>query len=150
MACQHNLNYWKAGDWVGIGPGAHGRFYVRSNDNAELCRINTATRRSPKGWLESVRTRNHGISTQTTERSADCAAEMLLMGLRLVDGIKIDQIETLCGPQDSWLNRSALTQAFEAGWLNLQTDDLNGKKTRLFATPSGRLRLNNILAMILR
>ena len=149
-ACQHNLNYWQAGDWIGIGPGAHGRFCLGSENPAGMQRVGTATRRSPAGWLDAVQTTGHGIDTHTIDTATDYAAEMMMMGLRLADGVKIDQIEALCGPQDDWLDRAAMTQAVADGWLDLQKDSHTGSDTQLCLTAAGRLRLNHILAMILR
>ena len=148
--CQHNLNYWNAGDWIGIGPGAHGRFLLGSEDHTRIQRVGTATRRSPTGWLNAVQTNGHGIDTHTTDTVTDYAAEMMMMGLRLADGVKIDRIEALCGPQDDWLDQAALTQAIADGWLDLQKDSQTGSDTQLCLTAAGRLRINHILAMILR
>jgi coproporphyrinogen III oxidase-like Fe-S oxidoreductase len=75
---------------------------------------------------------------------------MMMMGLRLADGVRIDLIEALCGPQEGWLDRAAMTQAVADGWLNLQKDSQTGSDTQLCLTAAGRLRLNHILAMILR
>ena len=113
-------------------------------------RVGTATRRSPAGWLDAVRTTGHGIDTHTIDTATDYAAEMMMMGLRLADGVKIDRIEALCGPQDDWLDRAAMTQAVADGWLDLQKDSQTGSDTQLCLTAAGRLRLNHILAMILR
>ena len=52
--CQHNINYWQAGDWIGIGPGAHGRYTIAANNYKNLTRVGTANCRSPAGWLQSV------------------------------------------------------------------------------------------------
>lgn len=147
--CHHNMNYWRAGDWIGIGPGAHGRFTLLADDYQNLQRINIATRRSPAGWLQAVQTKGHGIDTRSHDTANGFAAEMVMMGLRLADGVQIHQIENICGPRDGWLDQDAVVQAIEDGWLNGQQSDSGGLMTDLRATNAGRLRLNHVLAMIL-
>lgn len=88
---RHNLIYWRYGEYVGIGPGAHGRF-VESGE-----RIVTFTEKLPEGWLERVETNGHGITggeRLTREEEAD---EFLLMGLRLAEGIDLARYESLSG-----------------------------------------------------
>ena len=75
---------------------------------------------------------------------------MIMMGLRLTDGVHIQQIENICGPRDGWLDHDAVKQAIEDGWLDGKQTADNGMVTALRATQTGRLRLNQIIAMILR
>ncbi len=74
---RHNLSYWTYGDYVGIGPGAHGR------------RGGVATERAkkPEAWLTGVSAQGHGMIVDTALAASDRATEALLMGLRLRDGI---------------------------------------------------------------
>ena len=148
--CQHNVNYWQAGDWIGIGPGAHGRFTIAANNYNDIQRCGTATRRSPAGWLQSVQKTGHGIETQTYDGANEFAAEMIMMGLRLTTGVSVQRIESMCGPQDRWLNNAAVMRAIEGGWLERNQRDDSKEVTHLRATDAGRLRLNHIVAMILR
>ena len=148
--CQHNMNYWRAGDWIGIGPGAHGRFTIAADEYKNLQRVGTATRRSPAGWLQSVQKTGHGIDNRTHDGADAFAAEMIMMGLRLTTGVSIQQIETICGPRGEWLDDAAVTQAIENGWLDQNQSNHSGMVTDLRATDAGRLRLNHIIAMILR
>ena len=148
--CQHNMNYWRAADWIGIGPGAHGRFTITADNSTNLQRVGTATRRSPVGWLQAVKTQGHGIDTHTHDAADAFAAEMIMMGLRLTDGVHIQQIENICGPRDGWLDHGAVKQAIEDGWLDGNQTADNGMVTALRATEAGRLRLNHIIAVILR
>jgi putative oxygen-independent coproporphyrinogen III oxidase len=79
--CRHNLNYWHCGEYAGVGPGAHGRLGV---DGARRA---TATEPHPERWLMRVEAGGHGLVTDeglTREEEAD---ELLLMGLRLHEGI---------------------------------------------------------------
>ena len=142
--CRHNLNYWQAADWIGIGPGAHGRFAVFEPKRGCLSRIATMIRRSPAGWLNAVNTRGHGIEKKEIDTPKDWAHEMVMMGLRLSDGIHLDTIKVLCGPVESWLDFTAVDQCIESGWLHH-----DHKTSNIVATLDGRLRLNHILSAIL-
>ncbi|HEU4651520.1 MAG TPA: radical SAM family heme chaperone HemW, partial [Croceibacterium sp.] len=74
---RHNLAYWRYRDYAGIGPGAHGR------------RGGVATRRhkKPENFLEAVARNGHGLAEERVLGTAEQAAEALLMGLRLREGI---------------------------------------------------------------
>ncbi|MBV1917046.1 MAG: radical SAM family heme chaperone HemW, partial [Sphingomonadaceae bacterium] len=76
---RHNLTYWRYQDYCGIGPGAHGR---RGG-------IATVRHRKPENFLTSMAAQNHGISEQRTLGSREQAAEAMLMGLRLAEGINL-------------------------------------------------------------
>ena len=148
--CLHNLNYWQSGDWIGVGPGAHGRFIKMNNNYERLQRIGTVTLHNPVNWLQSVRQFGHGIETQSSDCADYFASEMMMMGLRLSKGVDLKKIEALCGAQTQWLDMSAILVAIKAGWLNAKYDAKSSKIEHLRVTPKGRLRLNNILTMILR
>jgi putative oxygen-independent coproporphyrinogen III oxidase len=147
--CQHNMNYWQAGDWIGIGPGAHGRFTKVDGNYINMQRWGTVTRRSPAGWLQSVQKIGHGIETQTYDGANEFAAEMVMMGLRLTTGVSVQKIEKMCGPRDRWLNNAAVTRAIKDGWLERTRHNDSNMVTYLRATDAGRLRLDHIVAMIL-
>ena len=77
----HNLNYWRSGQWVGIGPGAHGRL------NLEAGRIATETHLAPLIWLKAVESSGTGESIRTVVPPDECQVEVLMMGLRLTEGV---------------------------------------------------------------
>ena len=79
--CRHNLNYWHCGEYAGIGPGAHGRLGV---DGARRA---TATEPHPERWLMRVEAGGHGLVTDEALTAEEEADELLLMGLRLHEGI---------------------------------------------------------------
>ncbi len=87
--CRHNLVYWRYGDYVGAGPGAHGRLSVGAN------KLATAIERHPESWLENVETHGHGMVENSGLSEEEQGDEYLLMGLRLVEGIDLDRYETL-------------------------------------------------------
>ena len=143
--CRHNLTYWQTGDWLGVGPGAHGRFALFDPAENLAARNATVTRRSPAGWLDAVVAKGHGIEEAQIDSPADWASEMVMMGLRLTNGIDLGVIENLCGPCDNWLDGDGVEQAISAGWLRRMPN-----QSRLMASDDGRLRLNHILSTILR
>lgn len=88
---RHNLVYWRYGEYVGIGPGAHGRFLEDGRRHV------TFTERIPETWLNLVEAKGHGVTggeVLTREQEAD---EFLLMGLRLAEGIDVARYEALAG-----------------------------------------------------
>jgi oxygen-independent coproporphyrinogen-3 oxidase len=80
---RHNLTYWRYGDYAGIGPGAHGRLTTGGRKYA------TATERGPEAWLEAVRAHGHGMVENESLEHEEQADEMLLMGLRLREGLDL-------------------------------------------------------------
>lgn len=89
--CRHNLVYWRYGDYVGVGPGAHGRLTVGVN------KLATSTERHPETWLEAVETNGHGMIENVGLTCEEQGDEYLLMGLRLVEGIDLERYEKLSG-----------------------------------------------------
>ena len=135
-ACRHNLVYWRAQDWIGIGPGAHGRLTVPHG------RVGIATRRSPAAWLDAVHNNGHGIDVITEDDVGEAFAEWLMMGLRLGEGVSLAAMKTLFPSPTSRLDEAALTRYVDTGMLEIAAD-------RLRATRRGRLLLNSILADLL-
>jgi putative oxygen-independent coproporphyrinogen III oxidase len=116
--CRHNLVYWRAQEYAGIGPGAHGRLDIAAGRRA------TATEKRPQDWLSRVESLGHGIVSDEALTQEQIADEFLLMGLRLAEGIDPARYARLAGrPLDP--RRVALLR--EQGALE--------------RTPEGRLRL---------
>ena len=89
--CRHNLVYWRAHEYAGIGPGAHGRLDIDGR------RLATVTEKRPEAWLMRVESLGSGLITDellTTEERAD---EFLLMGLRLAEGIDPARYQAIAG-----------------------------------------------------
>jgi len=126
---QHNLIYWRYGDYLGIGPGAHGRISHGGNRSA------TESHRAPGKWLDEVEARGSGESVRVMLSRTESADEHLLMGLRLTEGIDIARHARLAGyPLDP--EKIAFLQSL--GAVRIQ----NG---RLATTAEGRLVLNAVL-----
>ena len=88
---RHNLTYWRYGDYVGVGPGAHGRLDVDGVRHALV------TERQPEAWLARVEARGHGLTADDVLTTEECGDEMLLMGLRLREGISAARYEAASG-----------------------------------------------------
>jgi len=138
---RHNLAYWRYDDYAGIGPGAHGRVTLPSEAMALFA---TRRHRAPEPWAERVERDGHGTIEQVLLEPTERAREMLLMGLRLTEGIDPVRFSARTGmPLRAALDPSVLQQA-------LDEDYLAWHGTSLAATPAGRLRLDALLAAIVR
>lgn len=87
----HNLLYWRYGEYVGVGPGAHGRLLLGNQRHA------TATEKLPFEWLKKVDSRGHGLTTDDILSWEEEGDEMLVMGLRLREGIDPRRFTQLAG-----------------------------------------------------
>ncbi|MFD0910975.1 radical SAM family heme chaperone HemW [Ruegeria arenilitoris] len=87
---RHNLIYWRYGDYVGIGPGAHGRITVDGQ------RIATETHLAPNAWLNAAEQGN-GEKLRTPLTDEEQANEYLMMCLRLTEGLDMDRFNRLSG-----------------------------------------------------
>ena len=134
LESRHNLIYWRGGDWIGIGPGAHGR------PRREGVRVATETLRDPAGWLETVRARGHGLLDDSEPLAgAGQASEYLMMALRLAEGASLARYREFGGPA---LAEDHLSVLAEEGLLTVSGD-------RLATTPRGRLVLDGLLRELL-
>ncbi|WP_425462555.1 radical SAM family heme chaperone HemW [Martelella lutilitoris] len=128
---RHNLTYWRYGDYAGIGPGAHGRLGTASGKTA------TATEKHPETWLQAAEAHGHGMIEQALLSQEEQADELLLMGLRVKEGVDLARWSSLSGkPMDA---------EREDFLLNLGLIERIGN-ARLRATPEGMLLLNRIVA----
>jgi putative oxygen-independent coproporphyrinogen III oxidase len=89
--CRHNLIYWRAHEYAGIGPGAHGRLDIGDARHA------IATEKRPEQWLARVEREGHGLVTDEVLTVEERADEFLLMGLRLAEGIDPARYAALAG-----------------------------------------------------
>jgi putative oxygen-independent coproporphyrinogen III oxidase len=125
---KHNCIYWNAGDYVGIGPGAHGRLTLSNT------RLSTEAISNPVGWLTAVE--NEGI-IEKRERidPTEQGVEYLLMGMRRDTGIDLDRFGRISGRLISAAKIDAL---YSLGMVKT-------KENRLIATRQGRLVLNAVI-----
>ncbi len=127
---RHNLIYWRGGDWIGIGPGAHGRV---THDGA---RIATEAQRRPGAYIDAVNQHGIGWVERTKLSGEEAADELLLMGLRIDEGVDLARLEALRGRP---LNRRAMAWLAEKGLLVHESD-------RLRLAPKGRVLANKIIS----
>ncbi|MDE2618997.1 MAG: coproporphyrinogen III oxidase [Sphingomonadales bacterium] len=129
---RHNLAYWRYDDYVGIGPGAHGRRGGKA----------TVRHRKPENWLESIARHGHGLAEERGLGPAEQASEALLMGLRLTEGIDLAALGARLGMPAAALCDRAPFARYEAQGL------LWSSGTRIGVTASGMPLLDALLAEI--
>jgi oxygen-independent coproporphyrinogen-3 oxidase len=136
-ACRHNLTYWRYGDYVGIGPGAHGRLTLGGEKFA------TRQHRAPEAWLAAVIARGHATRQRDAIPPRERLTELLMMGLRTTEGVDRGRPLAECGRAfEDALDRNRLARLIDGGFLVL--DDAG-----LRATASGRQRLNTVVGELL-
>jgi len=129
---RHNLTYWRYRDYLGIGPGAHGRRGA----------LATRRHRKPENWLAAVARNGHGLQVEDPLDPPTRAEEALLMGLRLTEGIDLARIAALAGGTAP-VDRAAIARLRGHGLLALAGDHLR-------VTDAGALLLDAILPEIVR
>jgi putative oxygen-independent coproporphyrinogen III oxidase len=129
---RHNLTYWRYGDYLGVGPGAHGRRLSRAS----------VRRKKPENFLSAVNRNGHGIESEDAMTPEVQASEALLMGLRLDEGVDLAALRERTGVQDL-VDELAVARLSEHGLIARRGD-------RLQVTPAGMLLLDRILAEIVR
>ena len=129
---RHNLIYWQAYDWLGIGPGAYGRFWVDAK------RMESRSRRDPAAWLDDVFRQDHAIDHYQEDSMTDFAHEALMMGLRLHQGVDLNRVTSIAGSFSNWGNEKAMAQLLDAEFITMDGDILK-------LTDQGRPLLNTIL-----
>ncbi len=134
---RHNLTYWRYGDYAGIGPGAHGRLRIDGE------RLAIRRRRAPESWIEAVEAHGHGTQERSGLTRDQAVDEMLMMGLRLTDGVARARFQAIAGAAfEERLDGARLARLIEGGFL-----ELDGAGLR--ATAAGRQRLDAVLAALL-
>jgi len=129
--CRHNLVYWRYHEYAGIGPGAHGRLLLEDGRHA------TAALKMPEAWLERVETWGDGLERDELLTQEEESDEMLLMGLRLAEGIDLARFQALAGRP---IDPARLSDLLAHGMVERPTPD------RLRATRAGALVLDAVVA----
>lgn len=130
---RHNLIYWRAGDYAGIGPGAHGRITIDGQ------RYSTETLLQPKQWLDAVEQQRSGETERIAITPKEQAEEYLMMSLRLAEGSDLRRFDRLNGES---LPRFRIQEMVELGLLEKRNETL-------LTTSKGRPVLNGVLRALL-
>jgi oxygen-independent coproporphyrinogen-3 oxidase len=134
---RHNLTYWRYGDYLGIGPGAHGRITINGEKFA------TRQHRAPESWLDLVERDGHATRQRDLVSRPERLSELLMMGLRLKEGVLLARIEDESAqPFAQALDQARLQRLIDGGFVTLSDD-------RLAATQAGRQRLDAVLAALM-
>ncbi|MVZ97511.1 coproporphyrinogen III oxidase [Sphingorhabdus sp. IMCC26285] len=129
---RHNLSYWRYDDYIGIGPGAHGR------------RLNNATQRhkKPENFISAIKRNGHALASEEVLDPASRATEALLMGLRLAEGICLDRLSQKTGiAPESLLDTEAVDRIAKLGLIHRS-------ESRVIVTTQGMPLLDAILPEI--
>ena len=130
--CRHNLNYWRFGDYLGIGAGAHAKI-TDANGITRLARV-----KPPKSYLEKAGTAA-ALSTEQKLLRADVVAEFMLNALRLTEGFPTPLFQERAGLPLSVCEKP-LSLAESKGLIEWDTQTIR-------PTPAGRRFLNNLLEL---
>jgi len=135
--CRHNLTYWRYRDYLGIGPGAHGRLTLAGDKWA------LRQHRAPEAWLVAVERDGHATRTRSRLTIAERLAELVMMGLRLSEGVSRAAFRREAGAEpERLLGERRLAALSAAGYL-----EVDGQALR--ATAAGRQRLNALCGYLL-
>ncbi|CAN5118062.1 radical SAM family heme chaperone HemW [soil metagenome] len=128
---RHNLTYRRYGDYLGVGPGAHGRV------------LGSATRRhrKPENWMVALAAQGHGIEEEVPLPADERMTEALMMGLRLAEGVDLRALGERLGAE-AVVDRKAAARMQAQGLVRLEGE-------RLTVTPAGMLLLDGILGALL-
>ena len=125
---RHNMIYWESGDWLGIGPGSHGRI------TREGARIAYEAARKPADYIAAVDATGTGWGSDETLTPAQVADEILLMGLRVDEGVSLDRINAL---RETPINAGTIAWLAEQGFITHERD-------RIRLTKAGKPLANRI------
>ena len=135
--CRHNLVYWRYGDYVGAGPGAHGRLTFAGRKWA------TRQHRAPEAWLAEVEAKGHATRQRDAIAPPERVSEMLMMGLRLTEGVSLARLAAEAGADpEAIIAEPRIARMIEGGFLRRDVQ-------RLVATKAGRQRLDAVLAALI-
>lgn len=133
---RHNLTYWRYGDYAGIGPGAHGR---RGG-------VATVRHKKPENFLKAVSEQGHGLSEARPLGQREQAAEAVMMGLRLAEGIRPVELAARFGLAEADLIVPAKRRFYrEMGYLNDTCAGQNDTYGVLSVTERGMSVLDGLL-----
>jgi oxygen-independent coproporphyrinogen-3 oxidase len=136
-ACRYNLAVWQGEDYLGIGPGAHGRVRFGGAVHA------LAQQARPQRWLAAVEGDGHATAVRRRLNRGERIEELLLLGLRLAAGIDRKAFRRLSGEEiENAVDPGRLAGLVEAGFVDADVAGLR-------VTAAGQLRLDGVLRTLL-
>ncbi|MFZ4763253.1 MAG: radical SAM family heme chaperone HemW [Alphaproteobacteria bacterium] len=138
---RHNLTYWRYGEYIGIGPGAHGR--LRLHHEGGLNAWATRVQRVPENWAKKLLLQPVGLDEITHLSEHEQWVEALMMGLRLAEGVAIERLNQISLTNNLVLLQSGRLERLQQEgllWVNEQ---------HITATDEGMTRLNGLLKYML-
>jgi oxygen-independent coproporphyrinogen-3 oxidase len=138
---RHNLVYWRGQDYLGIGPGAHGRLSRQLSDNFTTEMMHNY--REPEKWLDLATSKGSGQQKRAVLSRQERRDEIILMSLRLSEGLSSAHFNALTGLK--------LADQFSPDRLKALENEgfISFEDGVLAATEAGRQRLNAVLAHLL-
>ena len=133
--CKHNLNYWRFGDYIGIGAGAHGKISYPGKITRQV------RERHPETYMQAIETKGNALIESREITSKDLPFEFMLNTLRLTDGVDTNTFSERTG-----LPLSVISKGLEVASKKGLLDE---NPSKLKATPLGLRYLNNLQEMFL-
>ena len=127
---RHNFLYWRGAEWIGIGPGAHGRVRIDGQ------RLATTALDRPETYIEAVQANSVGWESADPLSHEECAKEVLVMGLRTSEGVSRSSVASI-------LDEEQAEVLCQQGFLHVTP-------THLILTPQGRLLADRIAAELIK
>ena len=135
MECKHNLNYWRFGDYIGIGAGAHGKISFPDKITRQV------RERHPETYMQNMETKGNALVESKEIPTSDLPFEFMLNTLRLTDGVETNTFTERTGLPLSVISKG-LDEATNKGLLDPNPTLLKG-------TPQGLRYLNNLQEIFL-
>ena len=133
--CKHNLNYWRFGDYIGIGAGAHGKISFPNKITRQI------RERHPESYMSAMETRGNALIESREIQAEDLPFEFMLNALRLTDGVDTSTFGERTGLPLSMISKG-LDEASKKGLLD-------SNPSKLKATDQGLRYLNNLQEIFL-
>ncbi|KAI8801325.1 hypothetical protein BJ742DRAFT_33209 [Cladochytrium replicatum] len=135
----HNQAYWKGIDYIGIGPGAHGRIH-RNDESGKFRRYRTINVPEPSAWMEQVESTGNGVRVLSPQTSEDIVRELVVFGLRMTqDGFRIENMgQTGDVRLADFVDLDRLATLEETGFLTVdreESEDIVGIKATTKGVP---------------
>lgn len=138
---KHNMTYWQGGQYVGIGPGAHGRIGRIGRDKKRAAYYQIA---DPARWLERVKENSHGTAKEKNISIEQAIEERVMTGLRTARGIERKSFEQdFVGTLESNINTAAIDELMELGLIEIDEKGIR-------ATASGKIKLNALIERLVK